>query len=40
MLKDFDTLDCFHIANNDFVQRKYEFHYSSDICIVKEQAGK
>ena len=35
-MKDFGVLDCFHIANQDFVQRKYEFYYSSNTCIIKE----
>ena len=36
LLKNSGSLDCFHIANGDLFERKYDFFYESDVLIVSE----
>ena len=30
-------MSCYHLANCDFKEREFEFHYSSNMCVVKEK---
>lgn len=39
-MRGFGYLRCFHLSNCDLMERSYNFHYSSESCIVREMAGR
>ena len=40
LLRNSGNLRCYHLSNSDLIERSFNFYYTGDVCVIKEQAGK